>query len=108
MNITFAVERLYETGWLPSSDIDLDKLPSGLRYPTVSAVRKVFADAGATLSLKPHLMFGCWRAEWSSLNSGDELKGTVIGSSEAEAAVYALANLREQQANLIFSAADSV
>jgi hypothetical protein len=42
------------------------------------------------------------------VNTGDEITGTVVGSSEAEAAVYALANLREQQANLIFSVADSV
>jgi hypothetical protein len=107
MNISFAVDRLYETGWLPTSEIQLDKLPNGLRYPTVSAVQKLFEEAGAVLTLKPHLMFGCWRGEWSSLN-GEDLRGTVVGASEAEAAVYALANLREQQANLIFSAAGSV
>jgi hypothetical protein len=108
MTINFAVERLYETGWLPASGVQLEKLPNGLRYPSVSAVHKLFDEAGASLSLKPHLMFGCWRAEWTSVNTGDEITGTVVGSSEAEAAVYALANLREQQANLIFSVADSV
>jgi hypothetical protein len=71
-----------------------------LRYPTVAAVQRVFDGAGLELSITPHLMFGCCRAEWKAMdgNSASEgLTGTVVGSCEAEAAVYALANLREQQ-----------
>jgi hypothetical protein len=97
MTINYAVDRLYQTGWLPGDSQLLERLPSGLRYPTVAAVVAEFAAAGLELSVTPHLMFGCCRAEWAPLSAGDGLTGTVVGSSEAEAAVYALAKLREQQ-----------
>jgi hypothetical protein len=103
MTINYAVDRLYQTGWLPTDNAHLERLPSGLRYPTVAAVKRVFEDAGLELSIKPHLMFGCCRAEWKALDGdapASELSGTVVGSCEAEAAVYALANLREQQFEL--------
>jgi len=45
-------------------------------------------------------MFGCWRAEWT----GSDFTGTVVGSCEQEAAVYALAKLREQKAELQLAA----
>jgi hypothetical protein len=99
MTMNYAVDRLYETGWLPTDSTDLERLTNGLRYPTVAAVKHIFSEAGLNLSIKPHLMFGCCRAEWSSaLKEG--LSGTVVGSCEAEAAVYALAKLREQQFEL--------
>jgi hypothetical protein len=94
MSISFAVDRLYQTGWLPTEEMKLERLPSGLRYPTVSAVQKLFSEAGLTLTIKPQLMFGCCRADW--VGDGD-VAGTVVGSCEAEAAVFALAKLREQQ-----------
>lgn len=104
MTITFAVERLYETGWLPAEQMQLERLPNGLRYPSVSAVQQLFTEAGLQLSIKPHLMFGCCRAEWTSTtgptstgSTSTGLSGTVVGSCDAEAAVYALAKLREQQ-----------
>ena len=59
--------------------------------------------AGLALSIKPHLMFGCCRAEWAAAGGktvSTALTGTVVGSCEAEAAVYALAKLREQQFEL--------
>ncbi len=113
MTINFAVDRLYETGWLPSAEMGLEKLPSGLRYPTVLTVLSEFKKAGLELSIKPHLMFGCCRAEWGptafSRAAGnsefEQLTGTVVGSCEKEAAVFALAKLREQQMELRVSAA---
>jgi hypothetical protein len=110
MTINFAVDRLYETGWLPTDDMELERLPNGLRYPTVSAVIHHFKNAGLELSITPHLMFGCCRAEWSATVNhprADELTGTVVGSCEREAAVYALATLREQQVDLRLSAVES-
>jgi len=98
MTINYAVDRLYQTGWLPTDNTMLERLPSGLRYPTVATVKKVFEDAGLQLSITPHLMFGCCRAEWKAVDGNSaELTGTVVGSCDAEAAVYALAKLREQQ-----------
>jgi hypothetical protein len=101
MTINYAVDRLYESGWLPSAEMDLERLPNGLRYPTVSAVVREFEEAGLNLSITPHLMFGCCRAEWMPGSSeASELTGTVVGSCEKEAAVFALAKLREQQVDL--------
>jgi hypothetical protein len=111
MTINFAVDRLYETGWLPGSDMELERLPNGLRYPSVAAVTRLFRNVGLELSIKPHLMFGCCRAEWKSIageaeSCSETLSGTVIGSSDSEAAVYALAKLREQQAELRLQSAE--
>jgi hypothetical protein len=53
------------------------------------------------LVIKHNLMFNCYRATWAPLDEevdsdhpADRTHGTVIGSSEQEAAVYALAQLR--------------
>ncbi len=69
----------------------------------------MFGEAGLKLSITPHLMFGCYRAEWmpaAGCSAGGGLTGTVVGSCEAEAAVYALAKLREQQFELRASAVE--
>jgi hypothetical protein len=109
MTINFAVDRLYETGWLPEEGMELERLPNGLRYPTVAAIEKRFKESGLKLSITPHLMFGCCRAEWTAIAEhpqADELKGTVVGSCEREAAVYALATLREQLVDLRLAATE--
>jgi len=87
MNLTYAVDRLYQTGWMPTADRELDRLPDGRSFPTVSAVKREFSRAGVELNIKHTPAFNCYRATWNS--------GTVIGSCEREAAVYALAHLRE-------------
>ena len=101
MKLNYAVERLYETGWLPAGAIDLDRLPDGRRFPSVLAVQREFAAAGLELSIKHNLMFNCYRATWAPAgepldpaHAADESHGTVIGACEREAAVYALAQLR--------------
>ncbi len=102
MSLAIAVDRLYETGWLPDGDDplvpgDLDRLPTGLRFPTVAAVRRMFADAGLALSLKQNLMFNCHRATWTPADGTVDIHGrhgAVVGNCEREAAVYALAQLR--------------
>jgi hypothetical protein len=101
MKITYAVERLLATGWRPTPDMDLESLPDGRGYPSVIAVQREFARAGLELQIKHNLMFGCYRASWAPvgepLDGGqtDDRHGTVVGSCEREAAVYALAQLRE-------------
>ena len=60
----------------------------------MTTVVREFQHAGLELSIKPHLMFGCCRAEWTAQTGhpmAEELTGTVVGSCETEAAVYALA-----------------
>ena len=101
MNLTYAVDRLVDTGWSPDSSLDLDTLPDGRRFPSVMAVQQIFARAGLELRIKHNLMFSCYRATWAPIGEAlddehlaDERHGTVIGSCEREAAVYAMAQLR--------------
>lgn len=102
MNLVYAVERLLETGWCPSGE-SLERLPDGRAYPPVLAVQREFTRAGLELSIKQNLVFGCCRATWApagetaSEETTDARHGTVVGSCEREAAVYALAQLREAQ-----------
>jgi len=104
MALEYAVERLYEVGWSPSSTIDLETLDDGRRFPSVVAIQREFARAGLELSIKHNLMFKCYRAAWSPIGEpldsqleAHQRTGTVIGSCEREAAVYALAQLRIAQ-----------
>ena len=105
MNLTYAVERLYATGWNPSMDGELERLPDQRRFPSVLAVQREFARAGLELRIKHNLVFNCYRATWAPVgepidpsHEADDRHGTVVGSCEREAAVYALAQLREAQA----------
>jgi hypothetical protein len=91
-------------------EMDLDRLPDGRRFPSVLAVQGEFACAGLELSIKQNLMFGCFRATWAPVGEpldpsaqSDERHGTVIGSCEREAAVYALAQLRTAQMEYQFA-----
>jgi len=104
MNLTFAVERLYQTGWLPAGN-DLERLDDGRSFPSILSVQREFARAGLELAIKHNLMFNCYRATWAPVgepleddHAADERHGTVVGTCQREAAVYALAQLREAQA----------
>jgi hypothetical protein len=112
MNLTYAVDRLFEVGWLPSESMDCEVLADGRRFPSVMAVQQEFARAGLELSIKQNLIFNCYRATWAPVgesldpsHSADEQHGTVVGSCEREAAVYALAQLRASQAERQLAAA---
>jgi hypothetical protein len=105
MNLTYAVDRLLDVGWSPGDQIDLERLPDGRLYPSILAVQNEFARAGLELSIKQNLIFNCHRATWAPVgepldpgHAADERHGTVVGSCEREAAVYALAQLRAAQA----------
>ncbi len=102
MKLDYAVQRLLDTGWSPSRDTDCETSPSGMRFPSVMAVQREFARAGLELAIKHNMMFSCYRATWAPVGEpldpgvdADERHGTVIGACEREAAVYALAQLRE-------------
>ncbi len=104
MNLTYAVERLYDAGWMAWEHPDLEQLPDGRTYPSVMAVQAEFAAAGLELAIKQNLMFNCYRATWGPAgepldddHAGDEVHGTVVGACEREAAVYALAQFRTAQ-----------
>ena len=104
MNLEYAVNRLYETGWLPKSSTDLQRLGDGRWYPSLFAIQREFARAGLELSIKHNLIFNCYRATWHPAGEAldqnaqpDDRHGTVVGSCEKEAAVYALAQFRIAQ-----------
>ncbi|HEV8603889.1 MAG TPA: hypothetical protein VGQ99_00905 [Tepidisphaeraceae bacterium] len=104
MNLDYAVDRLYEAGWLPAGDTAVERLPDGRWFPSMAAIQREFAQASLQLSIKHNLMFSCYRATWAPADErldvdhvADERHGTVIGACEREAAVYALAQLRSSQ-----------
>jgi hypothetical protein len=104
MNLEYAVDRLYEVGWSPSVGLELETLPDGRKCPSISQVKREFAKEGLELSIKHNMMFNCCRATWAPMgeqidpgHEADEMHGTVVGACEREAAVYALAQLRETQ-----------
>jgi len=106
MKLEFAVDRLFQSGWVPGEgeSTDSERLPDGRPYPSVLSVQNEFARAGLELSIKHNLMFSCYRATWAPVgepldpsHAVDDAHGTVIGACQAEAAVYALALLRENQ-----------
>jgi hypothetical protein len=104
MNLTYAVDRLFDAGWCPVDELDLERLPDGRPYPSVLAVQREFARAGLELSIKHNLIFNCCRATWGPVgepldpsHAADERHGTVVGTCEREAAVYAFAQLKTAQ-----------
>jgi hypothetical protein len=104
MNLTYAVDRLLDAGWRPSDEADIEQLPDGRRFPSVETFQREFSTLGLELRLKHNLIFNCYRATWAPLGEeqdekrpSDERHGTVIGACQREAAVYALAQLRESQ-----------
>jgi hypothetical protein len=111
MNLEYAVERLYNTGWTPGGggnsrggDDAIERLPDGRRFPSVLAVQREFAREGLELAIKHNLMFNCYRSTWAPTGEvldddcpADARHGTVVGACPREAAVYALAQLREAQ-----------
>lgn len=101
MNLTYAVDRLFDSGWTPSDQLELELLPDGRRFPSVLAVQGEFARAGIELSIKQNLIFKCYRAIWHPVgealdekHAADDRHGTVVGACPREAAVYAYAQLR--------------
>jgi len=101
MKLAYAVERLYDAGWTPSTQQETEALPDGRTFPSVLAIQLEFARAGLELAIKHNLMFSCYRATWAPVgepldpaHAADARHGTVIGACEREAAVYALAQLR--------------
>lgn len=101
MNLEVSVEKLYETGWQPETFLTnpaaiaqagLEQLPDGRLYPSVIKVQQLFAAAGYDLAIRYVQLFDCYRAAWMD-KQGNAL-GAVVGSSDREAAVYALAQLR--------------
>jgi len=94
MGLDIAIEELYATGWSSLDTTGHEYSPGGRLYPTVERAEQEFASGGRALPIRKVDLFDCYRAEWT--DSSGAAAGAVVGQSEAEAAVYALAQLRRQ------------
>jgi hypothetical protein len=92
MGLNLALDELRATGW---SDLDSTGCAydtDGRAYPGAVRVAQEFAAAGFDFKVERVDQYACYRASWRE-RSGTE-SGAVVGFTEAEAAVYALAQLR--------------
>jgi hypothetical protein len=98
MNLDYAVDRLYESGWAPAAGTEVETLANGRPFPSMESITREFEAAGLVLAIAHKPEFNCFRATWSPSDPGGEFdgvrRGTVIGTSAREAGVYALAQLR--------------
>ncbi|MEZ6244300.1 MAG: hypothetical protein R3B57_14800 [Phycisphaerales bacterium] len=92
MGIDFAIDELYATGWTALDSSGCEHHADGRAYPSPDTVRREFDQAGFDLSLRHIQLFDCYRAEWRDRSGA--AAGAVVGQTEAEAAVYALSQLR--------------
>lgn len=93
MALSFAIDELIGTGWtgLDSAGCGFDT--DGRAYPSALRVRQEFSAAGFEFDVARHEQYNCFRATWREAGETQDA-GAVVGHSEAEAAVYALAQLR--------------
>lgn len=95
MSLDLAIDQLLDTGWSMLDTNDHEYSPQGRLFPTVERVEREFRSWGATLEITRVDLFACYRAEWTSAESGERF--AVVGATREEAAVYALARLRGRQ-----------
>lgn len=98
MSLNFAVDELCATGWSDLDSAGCAYADDGRAYPTVERVKREFAQAGCELAIRHVQLFECYRAAWRDPASAAH--GAVVGASEAEVAVHALAQLRRQLATV--------
>lgn len=91
MGLDFAIDQLFATGW-SALDTTGCEFHGGRCYPGLGRVMREFAASGADLSLRRIDLFDCFRAEWR--DAAGRALGGVVGQTEIEAAVYALAQFR--------------
>ena len=91
VGLDFAIDELYATGWT-ALDTAGCYHSNGRAYPGVQSVKVQFREAGFDMAVQHIQLFDCYRAEWRD-GSGAPA-GAAVGRTEAEAAVYALAQLR--------------
>lgn len=92
MGLDFAIDELYATHWTPLDTSGCTHHTDGRAYPSIERIKREFAEAGFTISLRHVQLFDCFRAEWR--DAAGSPAGAVVGRTEAEAAVYALSQLR--------------
>lgn len=94
MGLDFAIDALYDTGWSCTEGGQTEQHIDGRSYPAPELVRGTFAEQGYELVIRHIQLFDCYRAEWR--DAAGQAAGAVVGQTAAEAAVYALSQLRKQ------------
>lgn len=97
MGLDYAIDALYGAGWSATDLTGCEHSPSGRPYPGLKRAEQEFAAAGFRLRVRHIASFDCHRAEWT--DSLGRAVGAVVGSTQDEAAVYALAQLRRAAVN---------
>ena len=92
MGLDYAIDELHATGWAVLDSTGCLTAPDGRLYPGLQRVQETFRRAGCTLTLKKADLFDCYRAAWTDATG--QAAGAVVGQTEDEAAVFALAQLR--------------
>ncbi len=98
MELDFAVDQLYSTGWSALDTRGCGRLPDGRAYPELERIEQEFTAAGFQLNTKHIQLFDCYRAEWQEISG--EASGSVVGHTIDEAGVFALSQMRRASATL--------
>lgn len=97
MELAIAIDELYAAGWSTLDSAGCEFGPDGRLFPGLKRIVAEFEAAGFDFTLRRVEVFDCFRAQWGT--PGGEAAGGVVGRTEAEAAVYALAQLRRSFAH---------
>lgn len=89
-----ALDELYASGWATIDSTDCEVAADGRCCPGLNRIRREFGELGFELTVRYIQLFDCYRAEWKN-RSGDPA-GAVVGATDLEGAVYALAQLRRR------------
>jgi hypothetical protein len=96
MGLDFAIDELLASGWTTLDLSGCECRSDGKFYPSAARVSREFRESGFSIAIRHVQIFDCYRAEWRDASGATV--GAVVGKSETEAAVYALAQLRRQVA----------
>jgi hypothetical protein len=96
MGLNFAVDELYAAGWSALDSAGCMHGADGRPYPTAERVKREFLQGACELTIRYVQLFDCHRAEWK--DTSGQASGAVVGATQDEAAVYALAQFLRQVA----------
>ena len=91
--LDLAIDALYESGWYALDSSDCQRQDDGRLFPSPERIQNDFTEDGCEFAVEYIQLFDCYRAEWTDPNGSPE--GAVVGASELEAAIYALAQHRQ-------------
>ncbi|MEM0983214.1 MAG: hypothetical protein AAGI17_04600 [Planctomycetota bacterium] len=96
MGLDFAIDELYSSGWTALDTAGCKPHDDGRWVPSLDRIGRELQKLNLSLSIRHVQLFDCYRAEWT--DSTGSVLGSVVGATEIEAAVYALAQIRRSGA----------